>query len=179
MRETSIYMIHDLQDLPNDKLPDGYQFRRFDFTRNDDATWAAMVTATGEFPNESEAFKRFEQEFRPYPAETAKRILFLETAEGQAVGTATAWFGEWNDETIGRLHWVEIIPDFQGKKLGKPLIAEAMNHLARFHQKVYLTTQESSLAAIYIYRKFGFRPLIHTTEQQQIWNRIFVSLANS
>src|SRR5699024_7798028 len=116
MRETPIYMIHDLMDLPNVPLPKGYRFRKFDFTRNDEALWATIVTATGEFASESEARQRFEDEFQPYPHETAERILFLETTEGRPVGTASAWFGEWNGETIGRLHWIEIIPDFQAKK---------------------------------------------------------------
>lgn len=176
MHETPIYMIHDLQHTPQDKLPDGCQFRMLDWNQGDDKTWAKLVTATNEFSNTADAMKRFDQEFRSYPVEASQRILLLETAEGEPIGTACAWYGDWQGQAIGRLHWVEIAPAFQGKKLGKPLIAAAVRLLARFHAKAYLKTQESSLAAIHLYRKLGFYPAITTNDEQDIWNRIETAL---
>lgn len=172
---TPLYMLHQLDDIPNNSLPNSYRFRLFR-QKNDSETWAKIVTATGEFPDENKAIERFNNEFKPHPNEVPKRIIFLETSDGHAAGTATAWFGEWNKVTIGRLHWVEITPEFQGKKLGRPLIAEAMKLLSQYHRQAYLKTQESSLAAIHIYNQFGFKPVCTTNEQQTAWDRVFHSL---
>ncbi|WP_237669516.1 GNAT family N-acetyltransferase [Virgibacillus halodenitrificans] len=54
------------------------------------------------------------------------------------------------------MYWVEIIPAFQGKGLGKPLISKAMQTLAHFHDQAYLKTQSSSKAAIHLYKKLGW-----------------------
>ncbi|WP_243298929.1 GNAT family N-acetyltransferase [Bacillus litorisediminis] len=171
METIPLYMLHDLHRIPVFPLPKGFHYR-FLCEPDDDLNWARIVTATGEFNNEQAALNRFNQEFRPYYNEAQKRILFLETAAGQSIGTATAWFGDWNNEKLGRLHWIEIIPEYQGQKLGKPLITEAMHILARYHHKAYLKTQTSSLAAIHLYKKLGWEPAIVSKEDQAAWNHL-------
>ncbi|GGB43622.1 hypothetical protein GCM10011409_21490 [Lentibacillus populi] len=89
---TPLYMLHQLDDIPNNSLPNSYRFRLFR-QKNDSETWAKIVTATGEFPDENKAIERFNNEFKPHPNEVPKRIIFLETSDGHAAGTATAWFG--------------------------------------------------------------------------------------
>ncbi|MGY0692470.1 GNAT family N-acetyltransferase [Virgibacillus sp. FSP13] len=172
MTETALYMLHDLNDIPNYPLPGGFQFRLYN-REDDHETWAKIATATNEFSSKHNALQRFNHEFSTYPADVKRRIIFLETIDGQTIGTATAWFGEWNKETIGRLHWIEIIPEFQGKKLGRPLIAEAMKFLSKYHQKAYLKTQASSQAAIHIYCQFGFKPVYNTEAEQATWDHVF------
>ncbi|MET3697479.1 acetyltransferase (GNAT) family protein [Bacillus oleivorans] len=166
-----LYMLHNLNKIPVFPLPEGFHFRFFQDS-TDDINWARITAATGEFNNEQDALNRFNLEFRTNLNEAQKRILFLETTAGQTVGTATAWFGVWSNEIIGRLHWIEIIPEFQGKKLGKPLITEAMNILARYHEKAYLKTQTTSLAAIHLYKKLGWEPAILTKEDQLAWDQL-------
>lgn len=165
-------MTHDLQNIPTHTLPDGYHFRLFGSKENDDQLWAEIVTATDEFPSVEKALQRFNSEFAPHRDEAEKRIIFLETADGHAAGTATAWFGQWNDNEIGRLHWIEIFPKFQSKGLGKPLIAHAMKTLALYHQTAYLTTQQTSPAAIHIYKKFGWKPAIVSEADGLVWGEI-------
>ncbi|PXY55002.1 N-acetyltransferase [Virgibacillus profundi] len=128
--------------------------------------------ATGEFSSEDQALERFAQEFKPHLNEAKKRIIFLETTDGQTAGTATAWYGEWNSEIIGRLHWIEILPEFQGLRLGRPLVAEAMRLLALYHNHAYLKTQITSRAAIHIYKKLGFKPVILHEEEREVWEHI-------
>ncbi|MDY0404777.1 GNAT family N-acetyltransferase [Virgibacillus sp. 179-BFC.A HS] len=171
MEKIPLAMVHELKDIPQFPLPEGYYFRFFS-RNNDEKTWARIVTATDEFPNEQAALRRFENEFAPYLREAEKRIIFLDTADGQTVGTATAWYGKWNDKKIGRLHWVEIIPAYQGKKLGRPLIAEAMNHLKLYHDAAYLTTQTTSPAAIHIYKAFDWQPYIRTDIERSAWKTV-------
>ncbi|MDY0393433.1 GNAT family N-acetyltransferase [Virgibacillus halophilus] len=89
-----------------------------------------------------------------------RSIIFITTTDRKTIGTATAWFGTWETKEIGRLHWVEIIPAYQGKKLGRSLIAKAMSWLADYHESAFLKTQTSSQAAIHIYQKLGWKPAI-------------------
>ncbi|WP_138602460.1 GNAT family N-acetyltransferase [Lentibacillus cibarius] len=139
MNPIPLYMTHDLSRLPDYRLPDGYHFRIFSYD-SDVKHWTKIVTETGEFASETQALQRFDREFKPYLNEVKKRIIFIETHDGQIAGTAAAWFGEWNQTTIGRLHWVEIKPAYQRKKLGKPLVAKAMQLLHHYHQTAFLKT---------------------------------------
>ncbi|MBU5468328.1 GNAT family N-acetyltransferase [Virgibacillus sp. MSJ-26] len=168
MSEIPLYMKHDLKNIPHFSLPAGYHFRLF--SREEDANlWAKTVTKTDEFSNEENAIKRFNEEFLPHVSEVEKRVVFIETSDGNIAGTATAWFGTWGGQDIGRLHWVEIIPEHQGKKLGRPLITKAMAILSDYHSSAYLKTQESSQAAIHLYQKLGWEPVVRLEQEEQIW----------
>ena len=169
MKKLPLLMSHNLIETPSYDLPKGYRFRFFQ--HEDDVNhWAKIVTATDEFSNEQAALDRFRTEFATHLSEVQKRMFFVETADGKTIGTATGWFGTWNNQTLGRLHWVEISPAHQGKKLGKPMIAKAMEVLAHYHNKAYLKTQTTSLAAIHIYKKFGWEPVINTEQDQYAWS---------
>lgn len=154
MQETPIYFKHHLKDIPNYPLPKGFRFRFFQ-DEQDAYIWAKIVTKTKEFPSEQEAMNRFEREFAPYLTDVKQRMFFMETDQ-KPIGTGTAWYGNLNGEVIGRLHWIEIIPEYQGKKLGRPLISKAMQLLGRYHSTAYLKTQPSSKAAIHLYGKLGW-----------------------
>lgn len=170
MKHFPLYMTHDLTEIPSYPLPSEYQFRFFG-AEDDNKKWAGIVTATGEFSAETKALKRFSQEFLPYLEAVKKRIVFLETTSGKTAGTAAAWYGEWNNETIGRLHWIEILPEFQGNGLGRPLITEAMKLLALYHTQAYLKTQTTSRAAIHLYKKLGFKPVITNDSDRKFWKQ--------
>lgn len=171
MAETALFMTHDLKVIHEFDLPSGYHFRMFN-KREDALVWAKIVTQTQEFSTESEAIARFNVEFLPNMTETEKRMIFIETNAGERVGTATAWFGKLGDETMGRLHWVEIIPEYQGKKLGRPLITKAMSLLNDFHTSAYLKTQISSPAAIHLYQQLGWTAAPQSEQEQMIWNQL-------
>lgn len=170
--ELPLYMGHNLERIPRFPLPAGYRYRYFD-TQMDAKSWANVVTKTKEFPHVDKAMERFKEEFLPCLTEAKERIIFMETDCGEVVGTATAWFGLWDGIEVGRLHWVEIIPEYQGKQLGRPLITKAMQTLKAYHETAYLKTQKSSQAAIHLYRQLGWYPLVIDEQEKQVWESLF------
>ena len=66
----------------------------------------------------------FRREFGGGDAHLPARQLFVCDATGREVGTATAWFND-DDRGLhwGRIHWVAISPDCQGRGLGRALVA--------------------------------------------------------
>ncbi|SFB10999.1 Ribosomal protein S18 acetylase RimI [Lentibacillus halodurans] len=175
MEHTSIYMMHDLKQLSSHPIPDGFEFCLLE-REEEGKHWAEIAAATGEFQDISQALERFSTEFAAHLSEAKKRIIFLKTTDGRYAGTASAWFGKWNNDMIGRLHWVEIIPEFQGQKLGRPLITKALKLLSQYHDQAYLKTQPSSLTAIHIYLAIGFKPVTQTTGEELAWNHILNQL---
>jgi ribosomal protein S18 acetylase RimI-like enzyme len=138
-------------------LPPGYTIRSF--RPGDETTWARVETLAGEFADESTALLRFHSEFGGYESDLQQRCFFLQDSAGEAIGTIMAWFGECEGRRIGRIHWVAIVPDYQGKKLAKPLLTYALSELSKYHQEAYLTTQKDNERAIRLYEKFGFNTI--------------------
>jgi ribosomal protein S18 acetylase RimI-like enzyme len=69
----------------------------------------------------------------------------------------------------GRVHWVGIDPDYQGKGLAKPLVSKTMEIIKERHDKCYLTTQTESFKAIKIYLDFGFVPYLKDETCEKAW----------
>ena len=161
-------ILERLDQLPYHPLPEGYQLRNF--REGDEDTWSEIETSVDEFKSVDKASEHFHEEFGPYIDEMKIRCFFIDTAGGRSIGTATAWYNrDFRDGTYGRLHWVGIHPDLQGKKLGKPLTSAAMDRLAQYHKKAYLTTQTTSFIAIKIYLDFGFEPYLTMDSCPKAW----------
>jgi GNAT superfamily N-acetyltransferase len=103
-----------------------------------------------------------------------ERQLFLLDCEGVAVGTATAWFNnDYRGEKCGRIHWVAIVPEHQGRGLSKPLLSAACRRLEELgHHKAYLVTSSVRIPAISLYLRFGFAPDVRSDEDKKVWNEI-------
>ena len=159
----------DLLNIPDYELPDGFRIRFFE--EGDEEIWAMVETAVGEFSDESAALRHFNHEFGAFPEEIAKRCLFLETDDGEVIGTTTAWYGvlEGEEKVSGRIHWVGIVPDYQRKKLSKPLLSRALRELAKYHDSAYLISQTSSYRAINLYLQFGFEPFLTDAYDIEAW----------
>jgi len=157
-----------LAGLPAHPLAPGYRIRAF--RRGEEPLWADVECAAGEFDTPERARAHFEREFGAFLQEMEKRCLFLESPEGQVIGTASAWYHpSFRGEPHGRLHWVAIHPEYQGKKLARPLVGAAMARLAELHDRAYLTTQTTSWKAVKIYLDFGFEPLLDTPRWEEGW----------
>lgn len=167
----------NLANIPAHPLPAGFAIRTF--RAGDEVEWARIECAAGEFKTTSRAMAHFQSEFGGFEKDLAKRCLFLETGDGRAIGTVTAWWGtvagrepadaEWDDRVLGRLHWIGIVPSYQGRGLSKPLVEAAMRVLAAWHDRAYLTTQTTSAVAVKVYLDLGFRPWVISEEQHRGW----------
>lgn len=171
MKRISVTMVREnLLDIPQYSLPDGFQLRLF--SEGDKQNWASIETEVDEFRNEQLALKHFAEEFGPHLDDMKKRCLFIEDEHGETIATTTAWYGDLtgNGEMLGRIHWVGVIPAYQGRKLAKPLLSAAMNILANHHSRAYLTSQTTSYQAINMYLNYGFEPLFTAPSCYEAWD---------
>lgn len=163
-----VMLLEDLSELPVFKLPEGYVLRNF--REGDKQIWAEVETAAGEFTDPEKGVKQFEIEFERYNDELRQRFLILEDKKGECIGTSMGWFDDdFLFEGYGRVHWVGIHPDFQGKGLAKPLVSKTMEIIKARHDKCYLTTQTESFKAIKIYLDFGFVPYLKDDTCPKAW----------
>ncbi len=99
--------------------------------------------------------------------------FILEDRDATAIGTATAWYGYFAGQERGRVHWVGIIPAYQGKGLSKSLLSVVMARLAHDHRTAYLTTRTTNYRAINLYLSFGFVPyLMHERDEKEGWTMV-------
>jgi GNAT superfamily N-acetyltransferase len=102
--------------------------------------------------------KLFRSQYRGDEEALAKRQLFLLNSDGTPIGCATAWtYDGFRDPSYGRIHWVALLPAYQGAGLSKPLLSLACRRLRELgHTRAYLTTSWTRPVAIALYRQFGF-----------------------
>lgn len=100
----------------------------------------------------------------------AERQYYLLDGDDEPVGTATAW-DEQRGSYSGRVHWLAIMPEHQGRGLSKALLSTVCQKLLMMgHRKGCLSTSTARLAAICLYLQFGFRPLIRSDEDEVAWS---------
>lgn len=157
----------NLRHIPEAVLPPGYAIRTY--RPGDETHWARIEHAAGEFPSPEAALGRFRDEFGAYTADMERRCLFVVDERGWPVGTTTAWRGELDGRTLGRIHWVAVAPEHQGRKLAKPLLTAALRAMAQFHEEAYLTTQTTSWKAVGMYAQYGFEPVLRRPSCPEGW----------
>lgn len=160
---------NDTSQIPQFQLPEGFAFKRF--IDGDQEKWAEIELAAGEFDTKEQALERFEREFGHDLPGMQERSVFILNQVGEAIATTTAWYGDLMDDGVytGRIHFVAVKPGYQGRKLSKPLLSEAMNILATYHDKIYLTSQTTSYKAISMYLNYGFEPHFFSDTCQEAW----------
>ena len=159
-----------LEALPRYTLPPGFQVRTY---RDGDADHWVRIHELADKYNKVTS-ETFHKEFGYNIEAMRERGFFLETQASEVIGTATAWYDEvFESERYGRVHWVAIIPEYQGRGLAKPLLSKVMDCLLRAHSKAYLVTSSARIPAIQLYLKFGFQPFLHYVESIKAWD--FVS----
>jgi len=156
----------NLDDIPQFGWPDGFSSRRF--ADGDMDVWASILSTDKHLETDRALFvTEFGEDIR----RIAERMFFVVSPDGKVVGTSTAW--EDRDDhgvTVGRLHWVFLLPEYHGRGLAKPLLTETLNLIGRLgHPRCYLVTQLTRLPAINLYLKFGFVPEIRTAEDKDNW----------
>jgi GNAT superfamily N-acetyltransferase len=162
----------DLENLPSFELPAGYRIRTF--RSGEENVWSEIETAAGEFQNMDVALNAFNVNFGEDVEAMLSRGFFVETDGGLAVGTATAWYNpSFLGRDYGRVHWVGIRPDHQGRGLAKPLVGAVMKRLAESHERAYLKTFNTRIPAIKVYLDFGFVPLMMTPQCEEAWEQTY------
>jgi len=158
---------HSLDALPEYQLPAGYEIRSY--VPGDEHAWIEIHRQAERF--NIITMERFIRAFGTDSAELHARQLYLRTAADEPIGTATAWFAcDADGAMIGRVHWVALIPAYQGRGLSKPLLARVCQQLhACRYPRAYLVTSTARLPAINLYLQFGFVPWIRSSTDQAAW----------
>ena len=149
-----VMTLETLKDIPLFVLPEAFRLRAH--RPGDEELWARIQNEADEFQEIDRSV--FDAQFGSDSREHGRRIFYMETNDGEPVGSIAAWYGESDfDAAWGRIHWVAILPAWQGKGLSKPLMTAALERLRELgHEKAYLTTDTRRAGAIALYRKFGF-----------------------
>ena len=163
-------MVWHVSDLPAaPRLPDGYQLRLAQ-------------------PEDGPAFEELHSLAWPYeyPLQTFLEIalpggffVVEHDASGLLVSSCIASRpGVWKDyPDTGSLGWLVTDPVHQGIGLATSIVLAVMNRLAaEGYETVYLSTEDERLAAIHIYLKLGWQPLIYTEGMGERWEGIHEAL---
>lgn len=167
MKNLEVKMIHEsLVDTPIFPLPlAGFNIETYRPGREQD--WLRIHELADRF-NIFTPFV-FNDQFGQNESKLTSSQFYLVNPDGKPVGTATAWT---KDSTTysGMVHWVAILPEYQGKGLSKPLLTAVCQKLvADGHSKGCLSTSTARIAAISLYLQFGFRPLIQSDQDEVSW----------
>lgn len=163
-----------LEDLPDFAPPAGWSLRRFQ--AGDEANWRRIhLAAEKQHAITPDLFRR---QFGDDARLLNERQYYLLHPCGAAVGTATAWF----DDTFqgggwGRVHWVAMLPAYQGQGLGRPLMSAVCRRLRELgHGRAFLRTAATRIPAIRLYRQFGFEPFLPTAAEAAVWREVLARL---
>ncbi len=160
----------NLEDIPQFALPEGFSLRWFQ--PGDEKVWRKIQAAADKFIEITAEL--FAQQFGNDEALLSQRQCYLLDAHGNPIGTTTAWFNDnFEGARVGRVHWVAILPEHQGKGLSKPLMLAVCRRLKELgHTRTYLSTSSARIPAIKLYLQFGFTPLIHSENDAEIWREL-------
>ena len=164
----SVTMVRDdLSTIPAFKFPD--PFSASWYRSGDENKWVEISRAADKYNKIT--IETFYKEFGRDTELLGARQFFIRDAEKNFVGTCTSWFnGNYKGQPFGRIHWVAIAPEMQGKGLAKPLMSLALNKLIELgHKRAYLVTSSARIPAISLYLKFGFLPELASKKDENIW----------
>lgn len=136
-------------------LPHGFSFRKFE--NGDEKAWAALEYAVGDFASEDEAEQYFVTAYCQNPDDIRERCIFMVNEKDEAVGSCIAWKDWKNNQAVPSLHWLVVLPAYQGRSLGRALCRKTMEsfwHKGEF--PVYIHTQPWSYKAVFLYIQEGF-----------------------
>lgn len=153
----SVQMVRDnLVDFPFYELPAGYRFRPY--RDGDDRTWTELHVAAEPYIDVTPEL--FVREYDANRDALPDRMFFVETLEGEPVGSISAWWerDRSNPRERGRIHWVVVHPNHQGRGITKPMMTRAMQRLALSHPSAMLGTSSGRTWALKVYLDFGFYP---------------------
>jgi GNAT superfamily N-acetyltransferase len=167
----------DFRGIPESLLPAGYSLRWY---QHGDAVHWLRIHHDAE-PFHDITTELFNHEFGCDLERLRGCQCFLQDAMGRVVGTGTAWSaGEFSDGSLGRVFWLAVLRSYQGRGLGKPLLAAVCNRLRDLgHEGACVFTSTGRLPAVNLYLNFGFHPQIRSESDRALWDRVFAALKES
>ena len=160
-----------LVPTPGMVLPPGYTLRYYE--PGDEAQWLEIHRQADPYNVHRPGI--FRRVFGTNDQVIKWRQLYLYNADDVAVGTVSGWYDDakWFDAYWGRLHWLALLPEEQGKGLGDILVAACMQQMRQLgHTKAYLFTDIRRVPAVNLYLKYGFRPEVRTIQDEDIWREL-------
>jgi GNAT superfamily N-acetyltransferase len=160
----------NLENIPEHSFPAGYSVRWYE--PGDEEHWLRVHLAADRDHEISLAvFRRY---FGSDEKLLRERQCYLLAPDANEIGTATAWFDDnFEGARWGRVHWVAIVPQYQGRGLARPLMTVICRRLRELgHDRAYLTTATTRRPAIKLYQQFGFVPLIRDEAEAKLWRGI-------
>ncbi len=159
----------NLDDIHDYSLPTGYSIRWYQ--PGYEEYWQKVQSLADEYTRVTPDL--FNEQFGADIKLLTERQCFLFHNENNIIGTASAWLDNQGEKSLGRIHWVAIIPQQQGRGLAKPLLTIICRRLKELgHSKTFLTTQTVRIPAINLYAKFGFVPVIDSNSDRGIWKKL-------
>ena len=168
---------NNLEEIPEYLFPLNVKKRLF--MPGDENLWVEIQTISDE--HNTFNVQRFRDAFINDYGSVAQRQYYLFNENEKPIGTATAWYADNTiDSPCGLVHWLAILPEFQGKGLAKPLMALLLNRMCQLgHNRVKVNTNTVRIAAINLYLKFGFLPVIKNIEDRMAWEAVRHTLATA
>ncbi len=160
----------DLEGIGQHGAPAPFFLRWYE--AGDEQRWVRITSRADIYNRIDESL--FRREFGQDRALLAQRQCYLCDAGGETIGTATAWFNDdYRGGSWGRVHWVDIVPEYQGRGLGRALVSAVCHRLRQLgHQRAYLTTESPRIPAIRLYLRFGFRPDVQNQSDARVWREV-------
>jgi len=161
----------DMRNLPDLPLPPGYTMRLY--RTGDEPLWIDIVRSGEPFLDITDDM--FQKEFAHDMPSVERGMYFLAEPGGREVGTTTIWparnlKGDGLD--YGRVHWVAIHPDFQGRGLCKPMLSFILKKMANCYERSVLGTSSGRLRALKCYLDFGFLPDMTWDRAREGWSEV-------
>ena len=144
-----------LDALPTIGLPDGFTVQGVH--NLDDGRLRAVVTHGAFRPNDDwETYAAEYAQFIGSAVYDGERDLFVRSPDGRGASACGIWFDEVNK--VGLFEPVATHPDFQGKGLGKAVMAEGLRRMkAAGMQWAIVGFDPNNAAALALYTAMGFR----------------------
>jgi GNAT superfamily N-acetyltransferase len=170
MKDISVGMYRPhMRDIPEHELPAGYSFRPYKIGDSD--PWV-HVQRTANIGIGEVTRQTWVNDFSEQEELMPERSWFVLDPEGKDVASITAWWRGDTDPHQGLIHWVAVLPECQGKGMGKAIMTRAMLWLAEQYDDAYLGTCTLRIPAIKVYLDFGFEPDMTRDDAEEAWGLI-------
>jgi GNAT superfamily N-acetyltransferase len=160
----------NLENVPVWRLPPGYSVHWY--APGDVEHWVSIHERAERYAEVTQQVH--EENFGNDVNTLHQRQCFLLDGEQNPIATATAWSDDQYDGCIsGRVHWVAVVPEYQGRGLSKPLLSIVLHRMLELGDtRAYLRTSTARLPAINLYAGFGFLPSLQTPDDCAVWEQL-------